>query len=61
MTGSVADGQEDRLTFGFRLPQRVFAPGLPMDGVVLVLQQVGAGFEVELILAHDIDLRLIFG
>ncbi len=32
-----------------------------MDGIVLVLQQVGAGFEVELILAHDIGLRSVFG
>ena len=60
MTGGVADRQEDRLTFGFRLRQCVFAPWLPMDGVVLVLQQVRAGFEVELILAHDIGLRSFF-
>ncbi len=40
MAGGVADGEEDRLVFGLRLGERVIAPGVPIDRVLGVLEEV---------------------
>ena len=42
MAGGIADGEQDRLLLGLGLGQRLGPPGLPMHGVVPVLQQIGA-------------------
>ena len=41
MACRVSDRQEDRLAFGDGLLDRLVAPGVPVDGVVGVLEQVG--------------------
>ena len=43
VTGRVADTQEDRFVFLPRRGERLLAPGIPVDGIVRVLQQVGTG------------------
>ena len=43
VAGGVADGQEDRLVLRLRAVQRRRPPGVPVDGVVGMLQQIGAG------------------
>ena len=55
MTGGIADGEENGLVGGFGLGERGGPPGAPMDGVVLVLKQIGAGFVAEEIFAHRCD------
>ena len=52
VTGGIADGQKDGLVFLLRLAQRRFAPGIPLDRIVRVLQQVGAGLLGEMIAQH---------
>src|SRR5690606_10341136 len=42
VAGRVADREKDRLVLLARLAQRLFAPGVPIDRVVGMLQQVGA-------------------
>ena len=42
VAGGIADRQQDRLAVALRLGQRLRAPGPPVDGIFLVLQQVGA-------------------
>ena len=39
---AVADGEEDELAFLLRLGERLVAPGIPVDRVVGVLEQIGA-------------------
>ena len=56
MAGGIADGEKDGLVGGLGLGQRCRAPGTPMDGVVLVLEEIGAGFVAEEIFAHRSDL-----
>src|SRR5680860_932901 len=50
MAGGVADRQQYGLVRGLGLFERRRAPGPPMDGVVLVLQKIGAGLGPELVL-----------
>ena len=52
VAGGIADREQDRLVGFLRLGQRGGPPGAPVDGVVLVLQEIGAGFRAELVLAH---------
>ena len=47
VAGRVADRQKDRFGLGPRLRQRLGSPGKPVDGVVLVLEQVRAGFPAQ--------------
>ena len=47
VAGGVADGEQDRLVGALGLGQRLGAPGPPVHGVVLVLQQIGAGLAGE--------------
>ena len=42
VAGRVADREEDRLVLAARPLQRLVAPGVPVDGVVGVLEEVGA-------------------
>jgi hypothetical protein len=39
--GAVADGQEDGLVLRARLGERLGSPGVPIDGIVRVEQEVG--------------------
>ena len=43
VTGGVADGEQNGLVFRLGTGERVWAPWVPMDRIVLVLQKVGAG------------------
>ena len=43
VAGGVADGEEHRTVLGARERERLVAPGLPVDRVVGVLEEVGAG------------------
>ena len=49
VAGGVADAQEDGLVLGLRLLQGLRSPGVPVHGVVGVLQQVGAGLARKMI------------
>ena len=44
VAGGVADGEQNRLVRLARLCQRFVAPGAPMHRIVLVQEQIGAGF-----------------
>ena len=44
VAGGVADRQQDRLVGALRLGQRLRSPWPPVDRIVLVLQQIRAGF-----------------
>jgi hypothetical protein len=44
VTGRVADGEENRLVLVARALEGIFAPRVPVDRVVRVLEEVGAGF-----------------
>ena len=44
VAGGVADGEQDRLVLGMRAAERLLAPRVPVDRVVRVLEEVGAGF-----------------
>jgi len=62
VAGGVADGEEDGPIEALGLGEGVFAPGVPVDGVVGVLQEVGAGLGREAvghstILAHSCRRR----
>ena len=52
MAGGIADGQQDRLVGGLRFCQRRGAPEAPVDGVVLMLEQIGASGLGEFV-GHD--------
>ena len=52
VTGGIAHRQQDRLVLFLRRRQRVGSPAVPVDGIVGVLQQVGAGFFGEAISGH---------
>ena len=47
VAGSIADRKDDRLVLGFGPGEGFIAPGHPVHGVVLVLKQIGAGFQPE--------------
>ena len=55
VAGGITDGKQDRLVGGLGLGQRGRPPGAPVDGVVLVLEQIGTGFVAEEIFAHRSD------
>ena len=54
VAGGISDGEENGTVFFFRELQRFLPPGVPVDRVVGVLQQVGAGFVKE-------SIRFLFG
>ncbi len=61
MAGRIADREQDRLVVLFGRGQRVRSPGPPIDRVVLVLQQIGAGLVGETVLMRgevcgDVDM-----
>jgi hypothetical protein len=43
VTGAIADGEEDQLVLLFCLRNRFLAPWVPIDRIVGVLQEIGAG------------------
>ena len=47
VAGGVADAEEDRLVLAPRAGEGLLAPGVPVDGVVFVLEKVGAGLARE--------------
>ena len=47
MAGGIADGEEDGLVLGLGLGEGLLAPGHPMNRIVLVLEEIGAGFVGE--------------
>ncbi len=53
----VADGEQDRLAFAPRESERFLAPGMPIDGVARVLQQVRARFSRKAI-GHGANLGM---
>ena len=56
----VADGQQDGLVLGARSLERLGAPGIPVHGVVRVLQEVGTRLAGETIRA-SIGIRTMHG
>ncbi len=52
VASGVADRQEDGLVLGTRFREGLFAPGKPVDRIVGVLEQVGAGFAGEAVGGH---------
>ena len=52
VAGRIADREEDRLLLRAGTLQRLRAPGMPIDGVLGVLQQVRADFLTELVHAE---------
>lgn len=47
MAGGIADRKKDRLIGRGGLVQGCFAPGAPMDRVVLMLKEIGACFPIK--------------
>jgi hypothetical protein len=47
VAGAVADAEEDGFVFAFGFFEGFFAPWVPVDGVVLVLEEVGGFFAGE--------------
>ena len=58
VAGAVADAQQDRLVFGAGALQCLRTPGIPVDRVVGVLEQVGAGLLGESV-CHGITLAAL--
>ncbi len=56
VAGGVADRQEDRLVLPTRPVEGLGSPGVPVDGVVRVLNQIGGGLEDQ---AVDVDRRAV--
>jgi hypothetical protein len=56
VAGVVADAEEDRLVLRFGARQRFVAPGVPIDRVVPVLEQIGAGFVRQAV--HGVSFTL---
>ena len=44
VAGGVSDAQENRLVFLPGAGQRLLAPGIPVDRIVCVLEEIGGGF-----------------
>jgi hypothetical protein len=42
VAGGVAHGEEDGLVLTFRCCESLFAPGIPVDGIRGVLEEIGA-------------------
>jgi hypothetical protein len=49
VAGCIADAEEDRLVFGFGFLKGLGSPGIPLDWVVFVLEQVGGVLAGELV------------
>ena len=56
----VADRQQDRLAGALGFGQRLRPPRPPVDWIILVLEQVGAGFQVQAIFRHGASLHGAF-
>lgn len=56
MTGRVSNGQKDRTVSAFRLLERFFTPRLPMDRLVGMLEEIGAGGVRETVF-HELSLE----
>jgi hypothetical protein len=59
VTCRVADRQQDRLVLGLGGGERRLSSGLPMHRIVLVLQQIGAGFLAKAVVVCCRHLRLL--
>jgi hypothetical protein len=55
MTSRVADAEEDGLVLGARSGKALFTPGIPVHGVVGVLEEVGGGGGGEVV--HGIPIN----
>jgi hypothetical protein len=53
VAGGVADREEYGLLIAARLGEGVRSPGTPVDRVVLMLEEIGAGGVAEQVLSHD--------
>ena len=53
VAGGITDRQQDRLVFCPGTRKCGFAPRIPVDGIVSVLQKIGAGFVGQKITGHD--------
>jgi hypothetical protein len=53
MTGGITDREQDRLVLLLGARQCLRTPGLPMHGIFPVLEQIGAGFAVEVVSVHS--------
>jgi hypothetical protein len=58
MAGRVTDGQEDWLVFVPCFLQSLLSPGIPVNGIIGVLEQIGAGLVLKFV-GHKKDLWLI--
>ena len=61
VAGRIAYGEQDRLARPLRLCQRLGPPRPPVDGIVLVLDQVWARFGGEAVVGHAVLLRALAG
>jgi len=57
MAGGIADREQDRLVGGLGSGEHHIAPGLPMNGIVLVLKEVGARLLAEAVMVHFASCR----
>src|SRR5690606_12988136 len=57
MTGAVSDRDEQRLVLATGAGERFLAPGMPVDGIPLVLAQVGARLARESVRAAAVGAR----
>ena len=55
MAGGIANGEKDGPVGGLRRGERGRTPRTPMDGIVLVLEEVGAGFVTEQVFGHVVQ------
>ena len=60
VTGGISNGEEDGFVFGAGAGEGFFAPGEPVDGVVGVLEEVGAVFVDELVGGHERKRTCLF-
>ncbi len=47
VAGGVTDAEQDRLALSFRKGEGLRAPGLPVDGIVGMLKEIGARFRAQ--------------
>jgi hypothetical protein len=52
VAGGIADAEKDRLIFPSGLLKGLLSPGMPLYGVMRVLQEVRAGFVDETVGVH---------
>ncbi len=52
MAGGIADAKKDGLVLSPRNLKRLVTPGVPLDGVVCMLQKIGTGLMNEFVLWH---------